>query len=241
MGTGTAGLFHPVVNFFLMIWRPGATWASGLTDILFLQSAPTLRAGGDLGGGGGALAAMALRGFKAIVCDGVCCSNLAWLVLARWRDNKLAVGQTTVLACWHNNKLAAGRTAVFARWRNNESAVRRMVVLACWRDDKSAAGRMADNGALALSAVPCLLVRRRVGGRAEGGAHSLARQQVGGGAVDSDRLLVRRGAGSGADVGALASSAIPRLLVQQQLGGGVDARLLVQRESEAGRMTVPWH
>ncbi len=49
-GMGTAGLLYSVVDLFLMIWRRGATWASGLTDVPSLQSAPTLRAGGDLEG-----------------------------------------------------------------------------------------------------------------------------------------------------------------------------------------------
>jgi hypothetical protein len=36
------------------------------------------------------------------------------VVLACWRNDKLAASQTMVLARWHNSKLAAGRTVVLA-------------------------------------------------------------------------------------------------------------------------------
>jgi hypothetical protein len=52
---------------------------------------------------------------------------------------------------------AAGRMTVLAHWRDEESAVRRTMVLARLCDD-GVDGR-ADDGALALLAVPCSLVR----------------------------------------------------------------------------------
>jgi len=61
--------------------------------------------------------------------------------LACWRDDKLAAGRMTVLARWHDQELAAGRTMVLTRLCDN-----------------GVDGR-ADDGALASSAVPCLLAR----------------------------------------------------------------------------------
>ena len=53
------------------------------------------------------------------------------------------------------------------------------------------AGRTADDGASALSAIPCSLVRRQVGDGANGGARSLVRRGVSGGVDSSARLPAR--------------------------------------------------
>ena len=60
---------------------------------------------------------------------GTRCDGQAWCSvstdLARWREDKLAVGWMAVLECWRNDELAAGR----------------MVVRACLPDDDSTMGR----------------------------------------------------------------------------------------------------
>jgi len=67
--------------------------------------------------------------------------------------------------------------------------VGRTMVLACLCDD-GVDGR-ADDGASASSAVPCSLVRRRVGDGANSGACSLTRRRVSSGADSSARLPAR--------------------------------------------------
>jgi hypothetical protein len=69
--------------------------------------------------------------------------SLAGATTSRWR------GRTGVLACSRNDESAAGQTMVLARGRDN------------------GVGGRADDGALALAAIPCLLVRRRAGGGAK--------------------------------------------------------------------------
>jgi len=79
---------------------------------------------------------------------------------------------------------------------DNESAVVQTMVLACLCDI-GVDGRVV-NGASASSVVPCSLVRRRVGGGANGGAHSQAQRRVSGGTDD----------------GASALSVVPHLLAE---------------------------
>ncbi len=58
-----------------------------------------------------------------------------------------------------------GRTGVLARSRDDEWAAGQTMVLARGRDN--GVGSRADDSALALAAIPCLLVQRRVGGGAK--------------------------------------------------------------------------
>ena len=104
----------------------------------------------------------------------------AGLLVARWRDNELAAGQTAVLAlltCWLDEESATRRMAVLACWVNDKLAVGLMAVLACWRDFESASGLMAVlahrrdvKSAVELTAVLTrwLLVRQQVGGGVDG-------------------------------------------------------------------------
>ena len=94
-------------------------------------------------------------------------------VLGRCPNDESVAGQRTPLTFGATIAPMAGRTTVRARCRDNESAAGRTAVLACWRDDELAAGwtmvltrgrnngvwGRADDGALALAAISCSLVR----------------------------------------------------------------------------------
>jgi hypothetical protein len=67
---------------------------------------------------------------------------------------------------------------VLAHWCNKESAVERTMVLARLCDNS--VDSRANNGALALLAIPCSLVRGQVGDGANGVACSLACRRVSG-------------------------------------------------------------
>ena len=79
------------------------------------------------------------------------------MVVARWRDNNLLVGQTTENACLRNNnnnsvmRYARGkltwrggiqRCLVASCWRDNKSAAGQTTMLVCWHDDESVVGQM---------------------------------------------------------------------------------------------------
>ena len=101
-------------------------------------------------------------------------------------DNKSVTGRTTVpcycrptLALRRDNESVAGRTTMLTRWRGNKRVAGRMTVPwlcgpspTCWLSWQRGGGRCslivltqvggwADDGALALLSVPCLLVQQR--------------------------------------------------------------------------------
>ncbi len=84
------------------------------------------------------------------------------MMLARGRDNESAMGQRTVPACWRDDELVAGRRGVLACSRDGKSAAGQKMVLA--RGHDNGIGGRADDGALALAAIPCSLVRQQDGG-----------------------------------------------------------------------------
>jgi len=137
-------------------------------------------------------------------------------VLARWRDDESVARRMAVLARWRDDKSAAGRTTVLAHWRDKELAVGRTMVLTRLCDD-GVDGR-ADNGDSSSSAVPCSLVRQRVGDGANGGARSLVRRRVSGGADSSAHLPAQRGRYDESVVGRMTVLALWRTDSQRQGG-----------------------